>query len=268
MQTRVVRTSLLFILTCCNSHLLFSEDLIPVSDPQALTLAQQSNAALTSGVVVSDVTLTGNATWIAGSDIETGQTTLQAKGIDESRMDLTLSGGARTEIRSDSSGDPQGESINADGTIHPWPSHNCWINANWFFPALSSLAATSNTSMIFTYVGLETRSSVSVQHIRVSHYFPSKSPAFTAAVQKLSTEDIYLDSASLLPVAFIFNTHPEDDQDTNILVEIDFESYQMLNGLLVPMHVKKLINGGLALDLALAGAVLNSGLTDAPFAIQ
>src|SRR6266446_5714859 len=57
----------------------------PPSDPQALGLAQQSIAALTNGIAVSDMTLTGNATWIAGSDVETGPTTLKVKGAGESR---------------------------------------------------------------------------------------------------------------------------------------------------------------------------------------
>ena len=60
----------------------------PASDPQALTLAAQSIAAMTSGLALSDVTLTGNVTWIAGSEIETGTGNFLTKGGSQSRVDL------------------------------------------------------------------------------------------------------------------------------------------------------------------------------------
>ena len=84
----------------------------------------------------------------------------------------------------------------------------------------------------------------------------------------MSSEDIYLDSTSLLPVAFAFNVHPDDDASTKIAVTINFSRYQVLNGVQIPMHVQRLISGGLALDVVVTSAVVNSGLSDAPFAIQ
>src|SRR5439155_24580582 len=60
----------------------------PTSDPQAVALATKSIAALTGGNPVSDVSLTGNVTWTAGSDIEMGTGTFLAKGTGESRVDL------------------------------------------------------------------------------------------------------------------------------------------------------------------------------------
>jgi hypothetical protein len=134
----------------------------PVSDPQALALAAQSIAALTSGNAVLDVTLSGNATWIVGSDKEAGSTTLLAKGTGESRVDLNLSGGTRSEVRNDSSGYPQGQFVGADGTVQSWALHNCWINASWFFPALSILAPISDPAVILTYVGEESRNGAPV----------------------------------------------------------------------------------------------------------
>lgn len=134
--------------------------------------------------------------------------------------------------------------------------------------ALSILAATSDPSVIFTYVGLENRGTGSVQHIRAYRFVPSKRPATTALTASLSSENIYIDSTSFLPVAFSFNTHPDDDEATNDLLEIDFFNYQPVTGVQVPMRVQKRINGGLALDLTVTGVVVNPGLTDAPFAIQ
>jgi hypothetical protein len=244
MQTRISwRFLQFFLLVLVAPTFLFSQNQPPLSDPRAVSLATQAMAALTNTVAVSDVTLTGNAAWISGSDHETGAATFKGKGTAESRMDLSLTGGNRTEVRNDTQGFPQGESISAGGGVNQWPLHNCRINANWFFPALSVLAATSDSSLIFSYVGLENRGNGTVQHIQVYRYLSGQKPAVIALTQAVSTENIYLDSNSLLPVAFTYNTHPDNDASTKISVEIDFSNYQAVNGVQIPMHIQKLISG-------------------------
>jgi hypothetical protein len=240
----------------------------PVSDPQALTLAAQSIVALTGGTAISDVTLVGNATWIAGSDQETGSAILMAKGTGESRVDMKLSGGTRTDVRNDSAGYPQGASAFNSGSLQPWAVHNCWINASWFFPALSSLATTPDPTLILSYVGLEKRGGASVQHIRVSRYLMGQKPPTILLTQYLSTMDIYLDSASLFPVAMTYYAHPNDDALTNIPIEIDFYNYQAVNGVQVPFRIRKLISGGLSLDVVVTNVTFNSGLLDTLFPVQ
>jgi len=80
--------------------------------------------------------------------------------------------------------------------------------------------------------------------------------------------DIYLDSSSLLPRGFAFTTHPDDDAMTDIAVEIIFSNYQAINGVQVPLRVRRLIQGGMAVDMVLSGAAFNSGLPDSLFAVQ
>jgi hypothetical protein len=240
----------------------------PQSDPQALSLAGQAMAALTNGSPVSDVTLIGSVTWIAGSDNETGTVTLSAKGTGESRVDLNVGGGTLTEIRNDiASRFPQGASVQNGGSQQPWAMHNCWIGASWFFPALSMLDAVSDPTLIFSYVGSETRGGLRVQHIRVYRNLTGPAQSFVALTQAVSTTDVYLDSSTLLPVAVTFYAHPDDDAYTNIATEIDFSNYQNKNGALIPLHLQKFISGGLALDITVTGATLNSGLPDSLFAI-
>jgi hypothetical protein len=86
------------------------------SAPQALALATQALSALTGSVQVDDVTLTGTATRTAGSDVATGSVSLKALAGGEARLDLTVAGGTRSEIRNlDSNGAPQGFWIGLDG---------------------------------------------------------------------------------------------------------------------------------------------------------
>jgi hypothetical protein len=90
----------------------------------------------------------------------------------------------------------------------------------------------------------------------------------TGLLQQLSAEDIYLSTSTYLPVALVFQTHPDSDALTNILIEIDFSNYQSINGVLIPLSVRKYLNGSLFLDITIQSAVLNSGLSQSAFAAQ
>lgn len=65
-----------------------------------------------------------------------------------------------------------------------------------------------------------------------------------------------------------FNTHPDDDANTNISLEIDFSNYQSSGGVQVPFHIQKLVSNGLALDVTVQSVAMNSGLSDDLFSIQ
>jgi hypothetical protein len=233
------------------------------SDPQAVTLATHSLAALDGSTQVSDVTLTGTATRTVGSDIESGNITLKALGNQASRFDLALASGTRSEIRNTSGGMPQGWWIAPDGISDAMASHNIFTDAVWFVPELSVLSQLSNTSLIVSYVGQETRGDAVVQHLRFAFLTPSADP--TGLLQGLGVEELYLDAPTFLPVALTFNTHPDNDAAANIPVEIDFSNYQNVNGVQIPFHIQKFLNGTLHLDVNIQSAVLNSGIPTSDF---
>jgi hypothetical protein len=87
------------------------------------------------------------------------------------------------------------------------------------------------------------------------------------AIAHLSAMDWYLDSATSLPVAVRFTTHPPNDYSLDLSVEVRFSNYQQTNGILVPLHVQKFLNGGLVLDLTFTSATLNSGIFDTDFTL-
>ena len=236
----------------------------PPSDPQALSYASQSIAALTGGTSISDVTLTGNVTWNAGAD--TGSATLRALGSGESRMDLALTSGTRTEIRDAQTGSPLGQWINPDNTSGYYAPQNCWTDAVWFFPALGSLAVGPN--VVLSYVGQETRNGSTVQHIQSYIYDPNWPAGVTPTDQQLSTMDFYLDATTLLPTAITFNAHPDNDSTTNLLIEADLSNYQSVGGAMVPMHIQRYQQGNLMVDITVSGATLNTGLPLSVFAVN
>jgi hypothetical protein len=237
-----------------------------VSDPQAAAYVAQSVAAMTGGEAISDVSLSGTVTWTAGSDTENGTASLLALGTGESRMELSLSSGARSEIRDASTGTSIGKWTAQDGSSGKFAFHNCQTDAVWFFPALSSLTAGLNA--IFAYVGQEVRNGETVQHLQSYGYQPAQYSGHGPTLQLLSTEDFYLDATTLLPSAITYNVHPDKDAGANLSVEVDFSDYQKVNGIAVPMHIQKYLQGTLTTDLTISGATFNSGIAISQFKIN
>jgi hypothetical protein len=203
-------------------------------------------------------------TW-SGSD--TGTATLRALGTGESRIDLVLTSGTRTEIRDAQTGAPLGEWINPNGASGIFAYQNCFTDAVWFFPALGSLAGGPN--VVLSYVGQETRGGIAVQHIR-SYVYQSNSPSFPGpkTPQQLSTMDLFLDATTLLPLAVTYSSHPDDDANRNLPVEIDFSSYQTMSGVAVPTRIQRYLQGTLIVDLTVSAASFNTGMSLSDFTIK
>jgi len=235
------------------------------SDSFAVSLAQKSVTALTGGASVADVTLNANVISIYGSDNENGTATLEAKGTNESRVNLSLSSGTRSDVRNVIGGFPAGAWNTNGGKSTAYAGHNCWADAAWFFPALSSLTQAANPSVIFKYIGQEQHGGASVQHIRA---FRIVSQDTAGMFQRLSTTDFYLDVNTNLPLAIAVTTHSDKDMNTNIPLEFRFANYQAVSGIMVPFHFQQMLNGGVVLDITVTNAVFNTGLPDSLFTLQ
>jgi hypothetical protein len=216
------------------SYSAFAQNQPPVSDPQAVAYAAQSIAAMTGGTTIGDVTLTGAVTW---NNTDTGTATLRALGTGESRMDLALTSGTRTEIRDAQAGVPLGQWTAANKTSGNFAFQNCLTDPSWFFPALSSLAA--GPGVVLSYVGQESRNGATAQHIQSYVYQANQPSGASPSLQQLSTMDFYLDAVTLLPVAVIYNAHPDNDATTNLSTEVDFSNYQTISGVTLPMHIQR-----------------------------
>lgn len=121
---------------------------------------------------------------------------------------------------------------------------------------------------MLSYVGQESRNGATVQHIQsdVSQAGPSAATGLNP--QQLSTMDFYLDATTLLPVTITFNVHPDNNAATNLLVEVDFSNYQTINGIAVPMHIQRYLQGNVMVDLVLSAASFNTGLPLSLFTIN
>jgi hypothetical protein len=265
MRTKAFATILTFLLS--SPGLTLAQQ--TTTAPSAATLLAESAAALSGSVTVSDVTLTGTAESIAGSDNESGTVGMKAMAPGESRVDLTLPSGSRSQVRSfDSNGNLIGAWSGPDAVQHPISFHNMLTDSSWFFPALTLNRVAGNSNIAATYIGQESLNGQSVLHVAVSQIPTVATAPDVAIMQHLTQMDFYLDPTSYLPVALAFNTHPDTTELTDISIQVLFSNYQTFSGVQVPTHVQQFLNGCLSLDLQIQSVVLNSGLTPSGFTVQ
>ncbi len=236
------------------------------SAPQATVLLQHALAALTGGHPITDVTLSGTVERIAGSDDESGTVVIKALAGTGSIIDLTFPSGPRSEIRNTSSAPAVGSWSGPDSVSHATADSNLVTDPGWF-PAFALAGFATSQNAIITYVGQETKNGSAVIHITASIQFPGRGAAGGAFMQHFSQTEIYLDPSTLLPVAIAYSIHPDKNSSLDIPTEIDYSDYQLRNGSQIPLHIQKLVNNVLNLDLKLTNAVVNSGLSAATFAV-
>jgi hypothetical protein len=239
----------------------------PPRDAQAVSLLQRSLAALSGTTNVRDVTLNGSGNWIAGSDNETGSATLKATVIGQSNINLSLSGGQRSEVIDISQAPPVGNWCGTDGVWHAMAAHNLFSDPSWFFPTFLISRVLSGTNYAISPMDAETQNGIAVEHIGI-YQQPGYTDQGTPTIASLSQIDIYLNASTLLPVSISFNTHPDNNALLNIPIQIRFSNYQTVQGVSVPYHVQKFIQNGLALDVTITTVQLNSGLSASDFQAQ
>ncbi len=234
---------------------------------QGSTLLKQSLAALLNSTVLSDVTLSGSARRIAGSDDETGNATYKALSSGAARFDFSYPSGARSEVRTATSNGCVGIWYGPDGLSHPIASHNL-VNKSDIFPAFTLGGFNSTQNFVITLIGQETKSGRSVYHLSASQQFSQMNGAAAGVMQHLTQTDIFLDVSTFLPVAADFNIHPDTDIGLDIPIELVFSDYRPVNGVQIPFRVQKYLNNSLILDLQFQSASLNTGLPSSLFTGQ
>ena len=224
-------------------------------------LLARALSAVSGGTPIHDVAQIGRVRRIAGSTDETGQAELKALVSGEARIDLSFPSGSESEVYARGERGPVGEWNGADGKLHAMASHNLLVDAAWFCPALV-LERAAATGKIVTAAGTTNSGGHPSDHLRIASPPPSAasqtSPRLPQtildAVQKAAQFDLYLDSATSLPVEMDFQTHPDNNLGQDIPVRI-------------PFHVRKYLNNTLYLDLQFDAASFNTGLAANSFAV-
>lgn len=234
--------------------------------PEAASLLQRALAALNSGATLTDVTLTGSARRIAGSDDESGTIVLKLLAKGASRVDFAFPSGSRSEIRNATALNPVGSWSGPDGVAHPVAYHNLLADSG-FFPAFTLANFASSPNAVVTLVGPETHNGIAAIHLSASQPPLGLTGKAAELPQRLSQTEIFLDATSLFPTAITFNIHPDNNLNIDLAVETRFSDYRSINGVQIPFHIEKFLNNGLILDLQLQSATFNSGLTASDFTV-
>jgi hypothetical protein len=258
----VLALSLAFFLSLC-----LAAQQTATTNSQALLLLQRSLSALGATPTLTDVTLSGTARRIAGSDDESGPAVFKAIASGAGRTDLSLSSGQRTEVQNLSATAPAGSWSGPDRVSHPVAFHNLLTEPAWFFPAFAIARRLSASGYVATYVGHETHNGQAVEHVSVSQTSPSPTHPGGVSFEHLSQVDFFLDSTTLLPSAIAFNIHPDNNALLDIPVEVRFSGYRPVNGAQVPFHVRKFLNNSLILDFQAQSVTFNSGLSASSFSL-
>jgi hypothetical protein len=256
--------------------------------PQAASIIQQSIAAITGGLAVTDVTMTGTTAVsisangqegtapASSSNPATSTVTFVATASGQGQSTAVLAAGTRTEIRDISSGFPTLTETGTDGVTDTVTTQSALSpHPGWFYPAFVLNTGLTSANYASSYVGQETWNGAVVQHIAV-WLLPGSSPTSTQFSQQVTQHDIYLDPASLLPVAMTFTVHPYDPTNPNrqfvpyrgnavdSLQQVTFSDYQQVQGRSVAFHIHTTMQAGqltIVTDTQFSSISFNTGAT-------
>ncbi len=231
----------------------------------AVQLAQQSYLTLSGGTSITDITISGQSTYAAGSETGRGQISIQTKGVSMSKV--TDSATSVSEIRNDSQGFPSGEWVDGSGAVHLLATHNCWIPAGWILPQ-NLIQSTLRSDEALSYIGRVSINGMAADQLHLYRRVSTESPAGSVFIAHLSGLDLFLDPVTHVPIAAKFALHPDTDPTLDIPVEIRFSAYRSIEGVFLPSLIQKYFNGNLEFDLNVEAVGVNTGIPDSTFLLQ
>jgi hypothetical protein len=223
--------------------------------PGVASLLGRVLQTLSAGSTFNGVVINGTATVTAGSRVETGTVKMTASNSATSSIEVRLGGGVRVETRTDPATGSAGTWSDSDRGLNEIALHNGWTEPVWFFPALC-IVKVGQSDVVFDYIGEEQTEAGTLAHFSYIRKIAGRKGEDLLA-GKLSRTELYLDRSTLLPAKLAFATHPDNDANIDISIEIRFSEYQRVNGVLVPFHIEKFLNNLRVLDVRVTDVEFN-----------
>jgi len=227
--------------------------------PSGGVLTQMANA-FTGGQPVSQVQLTGTASWTAGSLQDSGTATLSASADgSSSQMQLALTtSGQKTLTQAGAGSSADCTWSGADGVAHEISVGNCWKPQVWFLPALTLQPTVIPSYVNFADLGAGTVGFTqnTYRHLQGQLNFNGLSAPLATMIPQQSTSDLGLDPNTLLPAVLSYSLTP-DSGGTPIAIEIHYSNYQAVNGVQVPFLIERYINGSLQLSITVSSVQIS-----------
>jgi hypothetical protein len=229
------------------------------ASPQTATstqtaLLQSSATAMSGGTAINDVTMNGTATYSGGPTPESDSITLIAIGNQQSQFLATTPSGSISEVRTVTAGTPSGSGSGPGGVSYKIADRDLLVSAAWFFPYFLVSSAATSSGYATSDFGQEVRNGVTVHHIQIWQQQNGAPTDQATALQQLSTEDIYLDPVSNLPVALTF-------QFAYLPMEVRFSNYTSVGSQMLAQHIQLFANSTLNWDMQISSIAVNTGVT-------
>lgn len=228
-------------------------------DPQGVTLLTQAlNAAGGASVIgsINDFSAIGKITYYWSEPVE-GTLKVSGRGLHQFRLDASVAGGQLSWITNGSSAFQK----KPDGSKFPLPSQNTVKPATVTFPLVQVLTVVQDGAFNISYVGLVAHDGRQMHDIRVQRTFQHDP---VGALSKITKAHIFIDPQSLTIQGIEDVVYAKGGLE-EYPHEMQFGSYQAINGVLVPMSITELISGQKVESIELTEIKFNTGLTDADF---
>jgi len=229
-------------------------------DPQAVTILQQTVAAMASSAP-TDSSATGSVTIVEGSSTETGSIKILTLGPSQTSETITLPREQRVVVYANGDAKETAASQSSNPPLELAISDQCPD-----FPLPVMLAALNNPDEAFNYVAAETLDGTAVQHIQFWNSFTSNPHLQNLA--PFSAKDVWIDSASGLPLKIAYSRRAGSGATPAVPVEVFFSNYTKVNGVLYPFQINKSYNGTPWETITIQSVSFNTGLTTAQFQVE
>jgi hypothetical protein len=175
-------------------------------------------------------------------------------------MNLSLETlGQRIESEAGTGTNASCEWTGANGVANAIDPGNCWRPALWFLPDLSLQSSLLPSYLVVSDLGTSPvgQGSALYRHLQCELLFSNLSGDFVTYMATRSTSDLGLDPVSLLPAVLAYSVLPDNGEPTPIAMEIRYSQYQLVQGVEIPFHIQRYVNGSLQLDILVNSAQIN-----------
>jgi outer membrane lipoprotein-sorting protein len=232
-------------------------------DPQALSILAQvlKNAGGETAIgAIQDFTASANVTYYWGDAPVQGTATIKGRGIHQFRLDAVLNGESHSWIFNQNSTFQR----NPDQSISRLPSQNIVKPATAIFPLLQVASFVQDGSVSVVYGGLVNHNGQQVHDIVVQRIF-AKDADSTGTLSKITKEHIFVNPSNQTIVGIQDFAYRRDGGPGEFKHEMQFSSYQLADGILVPFSVTESIADQQASTIQLTNISFNTGLADSDF---
>lgn len=245
----------------CGASALSGQALV-TKHPQGIAVAQHSLTAMApSGLqAYRDSRAVGSVT-LYGPEPKTFPITLETKGTGEARTEIQLSDGLSTFIVN------HGQAVvQHGGQLHRLLENNMVGWQPRHLPALSLLSKYNDVNTSVEHLGSESVSGSAADIVAVA-FSPSSDPVLIKHFQRMSRTTFAVDQASGLVTRVNYPVFLESRPREQREVAILYSDYRVVQGIMVPFHQTRYVNGKIREELQLQSIEFNVGLQDSEFSL-